>query len=313
VQKKKCIFLFVIQTVILCWILTDSETRVLIKQRVITADTAVFNGFFRRTFKGQHIPNIKQNIDHHAAGDYDWIGSDSLLLIAHALGPKLYGGANTLKTLNEGYKRGFRIFEVDVAITSDNYLVCYHGGEERDIDRTTYADYLKFVDCVGLAPLNFNQIVDFAKSHPDTYFVLDVKNRFSEAYIAIRGQIADSRLGKSFIPQVYRFEQLSEIRSGNFFAGEIFTSYRCSLTTAQILSAAQRYDVRVVTLTIPRFMELNGKKKSNVSILTHAVNDPLIASNLIKLGAKGIYTSYITKEVVPELFSPHPIRTIKHE
>jgi len=243
-----------------------------------------------------------EQVDAHTPHDYDWIKADHLLPIAHGLGPKLYGGDNTLKTLEMGFERGFRVFEVDLSLTADNHLVCYHGGEERDIDAITYADYRRIVLREGKSPCHFSDIVHYARLHPEVRFILDVKNRFYDAYTIIRREIGDKKLGKSFIPQIYDFEQLPSIRKGNFFAGEIFTSYRSSLTTTQMFSTAQKYDVRVLTLTLPRFFELKGRTHEPLSIFTHPVNDPFVAAEVRKYGARGIYTSYLTPATIPEVF-----------
>ena len=48
-------------------------------------------------------------------------------LIAHALGG--IGGkpySNSLEAFIENYNKGIRIFEVDLSITSDGYVVCRH-------------------------------------------------------------------------------------------------------------------------------------------------------------------------------------------
>jgi hypothetical protein len=294
--------LLAIQTAIIVFGFKNPDIRALLKQDVWHSDTLFFNGFFRRVYHGQRIPDLSQHIAAHSTSDYEWSENKDFLAIGHGLGPQMYGGIDTLKTLEKGWERGFRLFEVDLSVTSDNYLICYHGGEEREIDNTSYADYLNIMRKEKHPPCHFSDIVRYARQHPETRFILDVKNRFYDAYAMVRHEIGDRSLGKSFIPQVYNFEQLPAIRQNNFFAGEIFTSYRSALTNRQIFNAARKCDVRVVTLTTDRFFDQKGKFPEKISILIHPVNDPFIAATIRKQGGSGIYTSYLTPLSVPELF-----------
>ncbi|QEM66874.1 hypothetical protein FO488_01000 [Geobacter sp. FeAm09] len=295
--------LIIVQFAIIILGLLQPENRATVKQFLLRSDAVLFNGALRRWRHHQQMPrNNMASITAHAANDYSWLDAEPFLVIGHGLGPKLYGGENTLKTLEKGWERGFRIFEVDLSVTSDNHLVCYHGGEEREIDKTSYADYLKRMKAEGHQPCRFSDIVGYARQHPETRFVLDVKNRFYDAYAMARHEIGDPSLGKSFIPQVYDFEQLPDIRKGNFFAGEIFTSYRSALTNRQIFDAAKTYDVRAVTLTTQRFFNHEGKFSEKISVFTHPINDPFIAKKVQEQGGRGIYTSYVNQFSVPELF-----------
>lgn len=298
--SKLLLVIILLLTMIL---LVPSESRSLFKQWLIHVDATVLNGFLRRYYLHKKLPCTPiTSIAQHATEDYSWIGDESFLPIAHGLGPKLYGGDNAIKTLIKGRERGFRIFEVDISMTSDNVLVCWHGGEEQAINMTSYSDYLAICKSNKQAPCSFDDIVNYAYSNPEVYFVLDVKNRFYDSYSKIRKAVAEQKLGKSFIPQVYDFDQLQYIRKGGLFAGEIFTSYLSFLTTRQIFDFAKKYDVKAVTLTMERFWESVGNFPSDTAILTHPVNDPFIAAGIKKSGAKGIYTSYITPQSIPELF-----------
>ena len=291
-----------IQFMFISIFLLQQENRVLIKSFLLRYDAVLINGAIRRLYHNQKVPNVKVVVQAHDAADYYWLGKDSFLVIAHGLGPKLYGGDNTIETLEKGRDRGFRIFEVDVSLTADDVLVCYHGNSEQEINTMRYADYINKCKRQNQIPCLFSDIVNYAKLNSNVYFVLDVKNRLFDSYALIRKAVSISNVGKSFIPQVYDFDQLSFIRKDNLFAGEIFTSYRSFLSNKQIFDYAARYGIKVITLTIPRILEQNGKLPHDLAILTHPVNDPFIAAQVKKLGVRGIYTSYITKDTVPELF-----------
>lgn len=297
-------FFIAIQFVIISFGLLQPEIRASLKQQIIRSDGVLCNGALRRWYHHQRIPREVTSIAAHAAKDYSWLGADPFFVIGHGLGPKLYGGDNSLKTLEKGRERGFRIFEVDVSLTADNVLVCYHGDDEQRINAMMYDEYQKICRSKGQLPCRFDDIAGYAGKNPEVFFVLDVKNRFYDAYGMIKKTVGDLNVGKSFIPQVYDFEQLPFIRKDSLFAGEILTSYRSALTNRQLFYLAEKYDINVVTLTMQRLFELKGKLPKQVAVLTHPVNDPFIAADVKKMGVRGIYTSYLTPQSIPELFSP---------
>jgi hypothetical protein len=172
------------------------------------------------------------------------------------LGPQLFAGANQINTLQEGKNRGFRVFEVDLAVSLDDHLICFHGGSEAELDRMTYANYLEIAPRQHLEPCEFRDLVQVASRDPGIRIVLDVKNRFDRAYQIARMEIGSPALGKSFIPQIYHFDQLRPFRADHFFAGEIFTSYRSYLTNEAVIESARRLNVHAITLTRQRTSEL---------------------------------------------------------
>ena len=240
-----------------------------------------------------------------SAGDgaYSWLGHQPFLPIAHALGPQLFAGPNQIATLEEGKKRGFRIFEVDLAVTSDDQLVCFHEFPGQDLDKMSEADYLRILDREGLPPCEFPDLVRIAAADPAIRFVLDVKNRFDRAYQIARLQIGDPSLGKLFIPQIYHFNQLPRFRSDRFFAGEIFSSYRSYLSNDEIFASARRLQIQVVALTRARVEALKSVPRDPL-VLTHPVNDAFDAVKLRARGIRGIYTSNLSPRAAPEVFGP---------
>src|SRR6266566_2467780 len=158
-------------------LLSDSAVRYAVKERVIALDARWLHGLIRRIYKGQHVPHIPVVAAGRSATAYDWIGKDDFLPIAHGLGPSLRSGQNTLETLSAGLAMGFRLFEVDLTLTSDGHLVCFHGpNSETQLNRLTYAAYLDSVRSRGTTPCQFSDLVALAKQNKTIRFVLDVKN-----------------------------------------------------------------------------------------------------------------------------------------
>jgi len=224
-------------------------------------------------------------------------------VIAHGFGPQLWAGPNSRRTFEEGRRRGFRIFEIDISVTTDGHLIGYHGDSVRELDQLSWRQYRELMAARGMEPLEFTEVVEWAREHPDLRFVLDVKNRFDDAYRMMRAAIGTPALGQSFIPQIYFFDQLPQFRADHFFAGEIFTAYRTRMRNATILRSAERLQVGAVAFPRDRVNSLVDVPRS-IAILTHPVDDAFEAAHFRATGVRGIYTSYITPAAVPELFEP---------
>lgn len=266
-------------------------------------DARHFGGRVLRWYHGESLTVALQEGQEQAdPRAYDWLGGERFLPIAHGLGPQLFAGEDTLATLARGLELGFRVFEVDLTLTRDGELVCYLGQSEEDLDALIFENYLASIKRRGMEPCRFADLLRVAGEYPSLRFVLDVKNGFEKAYTLARGLARRAGVGRSFVPQAYRFEDVATVRKDGVFAGEIFTSYRSGLTTRQIFDAARRFGTRVVTLTTRRFQELGGDIPGDLNILVHPVNDPFEAMEIRQKGARGIYSSYLTPRTVPELF-----------
>jgi glycerophosphoryl diester phosphodiesterase len=221
--------------------------------------------------------------------------------IAHALGPQLFAGPNSLLTFKAGIDKGFRLFEVDLAVTTDNQLICYHESRDGELDHLSFGQYLNLMAKQGREPCEFKDLVAVAKENTNVRFILDVRNKFDQAYELARAEIVDPALGKSFVPQVYFYDQLTKFREQPFFSGEIYTSYRSHLTTETLFDAARRFRVPVVTLTWERVQALR-KLPPDLIVLTHSIDNAFEGAQARRLGIRGIYTSYLSPVSAPELF-----------
>jgi hypothetical protein len=106
------------------------------RQTATTLDMEWLNGTLGSLYSREAIPTEVPPPD---PDSYAWLDSRQFLAIAHGLGPQLWAGANSPETFAEGRRRGFRIFEVDVALTSDGKLVCFHGTSEKQLSSLTEA------------------------------------------------------------------------------------------------------------------------------------------------------------------------------
>jgi hypothetical protein len=139
------------------------------------------NTFFnhRTLFTNDEIFELKNNVNR---------------FIAHAGGViDNYSYTNSLEALDENYKKGFRLFELDISKTSDGQYVAAHDwGHWKNITQckdTGVITEKKFLDYKifgKFTPLNMQRINEWFKKHPDAILVTDKVNEpkaFSNIFI----------------------------------------------------------------------------------------------------------------------------------
>lgn len=113
--------------------------------------------------------------------------------LAHALGginKKDY--TNSLEALENSYKSGIKLYEVDVKLTSDDRLICVHGFKEDDYVNLFELEYpgqnteLSYDEFMNLkirgkyTPLDIESFIRFMKQHEDIYVMVDIGKRNKE-------------------------------------------------------------------------------------------------------------------------------------
>ena len=284
-------------------LLADGAVFTAIKSRMAHLDERYLGYILHRFHQGDFSSHkMPEDISKDVERNYTWMDdAGDFLSIAHALGPTEPSGSNTLDTFFRGLKLGFQFFEVDLTVTTDGSLICFHGDNEQERDHLSLSQYLSLAKNSGYKPCFFSDLVAILREHPDIYLVLDVKNRFSDIYSLIRSSVSEPAVSQRLIPQIYNFDQLKIIRADDFFLGEIFTSYLTAMPTSKILNYARLSGIRAVTLTLGRVRNYQGRFPNDVSIYTHPVNDPMDYFELKRIGIKGIYTHYLTGDYLSKI------------
>ena len=111
--------------------------------------------------------------------------SDRNRFIAHAGGELMgYKYLNVLEALDENYSKGFRLFELDLLLTSDNYIVAAHdwknwrklSGYKGNLP-PSLSSFNKYKILDKFTPLDYKKINDWFKKKNDAILVTDkIKN-----------------------------------------------------------------------------------------------------------------------------------------
>jgi len=236
--------------------------------------------------------------------------------VAHGLG--FIDGhyvTNTMEAFEENYKRGFRVFEVDLIMTSDNRLIARHdwtlghygwlGQEAPAVEEPLPFDEVIRLKINGEynAP-SWEQLLEIMQKYPDVYFVTDTKDkdeanvRKSFSYIVETTKEVDPSLLDRIIPQIYDQPMLGYINSYHVFNEVIYTLYHHTnenIPTPAELSewCVQNHVTAVAGLPFRLTEEMQSAlNEKNIVMYTHTINNPEEAEAFRTRGI-GVYTDYL--------------------
>jgi hypothetical protein len=138
-------------------------------------------------------------------------------LVAHA------GGAvdnrpytNSRESLDQHYRDGYRIFELDFAWTADDKLVLTHDWSMTSSQfcvaphTFTFTEFITGKRCDGLTQMTFDDLRQWMLRHPDTLVVTDTKDDNGKLFSALRASGAD--VLPQMVIQIYSLAELEAAR-----------------------------------------------------------------------------------------------------
>lgn len=229
------------------------------------------------------------------------------VLIAHALGG-IDGVTytNSREAFFTNYQNGRRWFEVDLALTADGDLVCFHLEQERrlglpaSISETSTRDFLARRIDGRYTPMTFQQLLGLVKERDGVYLVTDTKRWTTRIEDALLRDLkaVDPQLRRRLILQFYHPHDLPLLRAAERahgpFADLILTLYQNQMSDETVVLFAKRHKLRVVTMSTQRFNPRFAQALHHVGarVLVHTVNDPKDSTRLAEAGADGFYTDF---------------------
>lgn len=240
---------------------------------------------------------------------------DGARIIAHGMGA--IGGRTTLNCLEgfqEQYKRGVRVFEVDLRLTADQQVVLRHdwrAGWQAGISELNVPTLEEFLDKPirgRFTPLSFRDLLELMERYPDICIVTDTK--FTDAEIVtlqFQAMLRDGEeLGLSYlfdrmVIQVYdelMFRVVDHLHHFNYY---IYTLYTAGFarTEEDFQSKADfcaQNGIMGITMWDYWWREPYAAiaSGSGLKVYTHTVNDADEARSLLDSGVSGVYTDELT-------------------
>ncbi|MCQ6559824.1 phosphatidylinositol-specific phospholipase C/glycerophosphodiester phosphodiesterase family protein [Paenibacillus mendelii] len=239
-------------------------------------------------------------------------------LVAHGLGEiDSHTYTNTLEAFEHNYKKGHRLFEVDLQLTSDNYLVSRHDWqpylykrfeqeappEGLDGKPLTLLEIKSLKVHKAYQILDFNDLLGLLEKYPDIYFITDTKDmepslvekQFQTMITAADEE--DISLLQRIIPQVYNQDMYRQVDALFPFPSYIYTLYMSPDTPKQVLSFV-RDNPRVDAVTMPETLAktrfLKQLKRAGIITYIHTINDTSKMHDYLLQSTHGFYTDSVT-------------------
>jgi glycerophosphoryl diester phosphodiesterase len=227
--------------------------------------------------------------------------------IAHALGG--VGNdihINSVDAFNLSYQKGFKVFETDLTLTSDDKLVANHDWSGYQTP-PTYAEFMKNKVYGKYTPTDAQEILDLLEKHPDMYLVTDTKEtdpvlirkQFTKI-VEIAKQIDPSILDR-IIPEIYTPQMYNVVNSIYPFKNKYYSIYLLGDTPKDrqdIINFMLQHDIQTLTMPVERldsnFMKLI--KENHLTLYVFTVNSTQDVAKLKQMGVHGVYTDTLTPD-----------------
>ena len=223
----------------------------------------------------------------------------NMYLVAHA-GGGINGMTytNSKAALDNSYKNGIRLMELDFEWTNDGQLVVLHSWDgfvnkffNVDVKRYYYDEFEKFTMVNGYTHLTPDRMAKWMEDHPDAYIVTDIKRDNIKGLGYLR--FTYPHLVDRIIPQIYRQDEYETVKELGY-ENIILTLYMMG-NKNQVLDFMYLDELLAVTMpqvTASTDLPLRLSERG-VYVYTHTINDLNELLNLKNNGVKGFYTDYL--------------------
>ena len=233
-------------------------------------------------------------------------------LIAHAGGglhPVINGRTvyqiytNSMEAIENSYKNGFKVFEIDFNMTYDGKLAAVHewanvGGKKTSEEWKNY----KILDMYKAIFLE--DVYKFMLKHKDAFLVTDTKSfhhtdeniKKQFEYIVETAKSTDESLLNRIIPQVYDQNCYKIMMDVYPFDSVIYTLYESYDSNKEIVNFVAKNDnIKVVTMSWDRYTKefYNDLTYLSKYIYFFTINVHNEILTFKKWGVHGFYTDYI--------------------
>lgn len=243
-------------------------------------------------------------------------------MVAHALGG-INGMTytNTYEAFIANYEKGFRIFEADLLLSSDDQLIARHEwgesftkmmGQQDELEPDRHSaifshEEFKAAKIMGqYEPLDWDDILGLMELYPDVYFVTDTKQSKPEeiqrifTQIVAKAKAKDPALLDRIVPQIYNRPMLEPLKEIYPFPSVIFTLYQTNDTDEEVVQFAKEAGITAITMSEQRANSrlISALNRIGVVSYVHTINDPKKMTAFKMMGAYGFYTDFLTEDDV---------------
>ena len=218
-------------------------------------------------------------------------------LVAHAFGSVngLYY-TNCREAFEESYRKGFRVFEVDLVLLADGTVYCAHNDMEgryripRSFRRCRWEEVERKKLYGKYTPLLGEGLVELARNYDDAFFILDTKYSHLQIVKALvttaRGK--DSTVLNRFIPHIAGPEDHLRLQELFPFPNYMLALYRSRLSNRGAVEFIKNSGVRGVMMWWNKRYRSAFQKQledAGAAVYVHSLND---AGQIDRFRRKGV-------------------------
>lgn len=237
---------------------------------------------------------------------------------AHALGGlDGYTYLNAKESFEESYRKGYRLFELDLSETSDGVWVCRHNWKEPmeqwkgEKKKVLSAEEFSSVKLYGTyTPMTLEEFFLLLKEYQDAFVLIDSKkysvrdyqNTLEDytQYREIAKNIGAEEVFDRLIPEIYNEEMYAAITQIYDFPSYLYSLWKEYPQEELEKTAAfcREKNIPAVTVSNKEWSEQIQRifEEQRILVYVYTVNDLQEAGKYIRGGASGICTDVITEE-----------------
>lgn len=243
---------------------------------------------------------------------------DDYRTIAHALGSledKTY--LNSKEGFLDSYEKGTRLFEVDLAQTSDGEWVCRHTwklpmgqwkGKKKKVLSTE--EFLSAPVYGKYTPMTFKDLVLLLKEHPDAYILVDSKKYSARdydntvedysAYLEIAREADAEDVISQIIPELYNESMYTACEDVYPFTSYIYSLWQeySQEEIDEIAESCKDKNIPAVTVNYEYWNEeiQNSFESRGIRVFLYTLNDFDKAQDYLQSGVSGFCTDTMKEE-----------------
>lgn len=237
----------------------------------------------------------------------------------HALGgDNGYAYLNSMDVMEKKYADGFRLFEGDATLTSDNKLVMTHRWNKKNIETylglvydkndpvPTYAEFMEWKLQGSYKATSFSEVLDFMREHKDIVLMLDsgltesedAKN-FYEAVLQEAGedrQVLDRVMLSASNEKVLETGlEVYDFNLRNFYINKEENRSEGLKTTEEIIAYCKKMGCQSCSVSTAVVTEEMCKafEEAGLYLFVFTTNDQEEADRLLGFGATSIGTDFL--------------------
>lgn len=238
---------------------------------------------------------------------YQWLEGEQFF--AHGMG-QVEGLTitNSLEAFEFNYQEGYRVFEVDLTMTSDEVLVLRHenwryedneeGMAQLTNEPMTYQKFRELKPGGTLTTLSFEDLAVIMERHPDVRIITDTKSEDWETVKIQFDQMTetvnkiDPALIKRITPQFYSEDMYRQLKEEYGFESYVYTLYLSDLDTGGIVEFMKENKLKILTIPEERAAEdfLADLEANEIYAGVHTVYTGQRYRELKDMGVDAFYT-----------------------